>query len=434
MLLTSPKALAEVLMTNSYAFKKPDQVTISSRRILGYGLLLAEGDEHKSQRRNLMPAFSFRHIKDLYPVFWQKSREVVRAMTSQCHGRDVTEMEIGQWASRCTLDIIGVAGLGRDFGAIQDANVELVKTYMKLFRPSAGSQILAFLGLFIPPWLLNNLPFKSNLEIAEATTTIRSICRDLIRDKRIKIANKEALNVDILSVALESGQFSDEQLVDHLMTFLAAGHETTATALIWAVYMLCRYPNIQKRLREEVRAKLPSIDEEADINSLDIDHMLYLNAFCSEVLRYWSPVPMTVREAINDTMILGQMVPAGTRIILSPWATNMDRDLWGLDAHKFNPERWLPRDGDPAGDKLAAAGHAVSNYAFMTFLHGPRSCIGQAFSRAEFACLVAAWVSRFEFELANEELLDEEKLEIKVGATAKPKNGLHCKVRVLEGY
>ena len=422
-----------MLTTNCYAFKKPDQVNASLGRILGFGLLLTEGDEHRVQRRNLMPAFAFRHVKDLYPVFWSKSREVVRAMTAECRGREVTEMEVGNWASRCTLDIIGVAGLGRDFGAIQDADNELVKTYQKVFRPSKQSQILGLLGLLLPPWFLNRLPFKFNLDIAESAKTIRAVCKDMIRDKRIKIANKEAPDVDILSVALESGQFSDDKLTDHLMTFLAAGHETTASSMMWAVYMLCRYPDMQRRLRDEVRAKLPSVDDEADINSLDIDHMPYLNAFCSELLRYWSPVPLTVRETIGDTMIQGQMVPAGTRIILSPWATNMDRELWGADAREFNPERWLPR-GDPAADKSAAAGHATSNFAFLTFLQGPRSCIGQGFARAEFACLLAAWVGRFEFALVNEEELDEQKLEIKGGVTAKPKNGLHCKVRVVEGY
>jgi len=119
------------------------------------------------------------------------------------------------------------------------------------------------------------------------------------------MANKEPVGVDILSVALSSGKFSDEDLVDQLMTFLAAGHDTTASALTWAIYILSRYPNVQDRLRQEVRARLPAIDSETAVASVDIDRMPYLNAVCNEVLRTYSPVAQTVRDAARDTTIQG---------------------------------------------------------------------------------------------------------------------------------
>lgn len=431
-LVCSPKALAEVLVTNNYAFQKPHSIRWSIGRILGVGVLLAEGDEHKMQRRNLTPAFAFRHIKDLYPVFWRKAREATQAMTVAFRGQEVAEVEVASWASRATLDIIGVAGMGRDFGAIQDADSLLVKTYQKVFKPSKQAQILALMGLFIPVWFLNALPLRRNEDINEASAKIRSVCRDLIQEKRAKLADKKQPDVDILSVAIESGGFSDENLVDQLMTFLAAGHETTASAMTWAIYMLSRYPEVQSRLRKEIHERLPSVDSDVDITSLDIDHMPYLNAVCSEVLRYYSPVPLTIREAVHDTTILGHPVRRGTRIMIVPWATNFDYQLWGSDADTFNPDRWIPR---AEGDKKAtASGGASSNYAFLTFLHGPRSCIGSSFARAEFACLLAAWIGRFEFELQNPEDMDEKNITIKGGVTARPEHGMHVKVKVVEGY
>jgi len=139
--VVSPKALSEVLTTKSYEFIKPTQVRVGIGRILGIGVLLAEGEEHKQQRKNLMPAFAFRHIKDLYPIFWGKSRESVEVMTEQIQAdagkpreadiektsiaADQAVIEIGGWASRATLDIIGVAGLGHDFGALKDPNTQL---------------------------------------------------------------------------------------------------------------------------------------------------------------------------------------------------------------------------------------------------------------------------------------------------------------------
>ena len=194
--------------------------------------------------------------------------------------------------------------------------------------------------------------------------------------------------------------------------------------------MLCLNPDVQTRLRNEIREKLPSVERQSTITSQVIDHMPYLSAVCNEVLRYYPPVSLTVRDACRDTTIAGEFVPKGTRIILVPWAINKDTTYWGDDAAKFNPDRWLQSPTNPASSN----GGAASNYSFLTFLHGPRSCIGQKFAQAEFACLLAAWVGRFEFELNNAEEYDEENILIKGIVTAKPAKGLYVKAKVVPGW
>ncbi|KAF3017387.1 hypothetical protein E8E14_001082 [Neopestalotiopsis sp. 37M] len=447
--ITKDKALAEVLVHRNYDFDKPSEVKTFLGRILGVGVLVAEGDEHKKQRRNLMPAFAFRHIKDLYPVFWRIGRDGVRAMTESvladaknkgpstdaeealATGEDTAVIEVGNWASRATLDIIGVAGMGRNFNSIQDPNNEINERYRTVFQPSKQAQMLNLLSLFLPAFVIKNLPVKRNNDIDSAAKIIKSVCRELIVEKKEKLARKELTDIDILSVAIESGGFSDEDLVNQLMTFLAAGHETTASAMTWAVYMLSRYPEVQKRLRQEIREHLPSPDVDQDVDSLQIDRLTYLNAVCNEVLRYYPPVPMTVRETVRDTSILGHPVPKGVRVILAPAAVNLDREQWGPDAGEFNPERWIPKD---EADKSAASGGASNNYSYMTFLHGPRSCIGASFAKAEFACLLAQWVGRFEFELYNKEEHDEAKVLIKGGITARPAKGMYVYAKVIDGW
>ena len=355
-------------------------------------------------------------------------------MTQICNdsaAQDGAVMNVGSWASRCTLDIIGVAGLGRDFGAIKDEHNKLVATYETIIKPTKQSRILGILSMFLPTAVVQLLPVKRNEDIFESVREIRELCADLIGEKRARLAKGEKPQLDILSVAMESGVFSDETLVDQMMTFLAAGHETTATALTWAVYFMCRHPDMQTRLRAEIRQKLPSIDASTDVNSLDIDHMPYLSAVCNEVLRYYPPVAVTAREASHDTTILGTHIPKGTRIVIAPWATNHDPSLWGPDAGEFNPERWMPKF---EGDKSAASGGAKSNYAFMTFLHGPRSCIGLGFTRAEFACLLAAWVGRHEFELRDRSEMQGKKLEMRGGIISGSAAGLDCIVRVVPGW
>jgi cytochrome P450 len=206
LMITSPKALSEVLVTKNYDFIKPSHVARGIGRLLGIGVLLAEGEEHKTQRKNLMPAFAFRHVKDLYPTFWSKSREAVIAMTEavkadeakKAESVDVEKntevkeeavIEAGEWASRATLDIIGLAGMGQDFGAIRDPGTVLNKTYRTVFKPSRQAQILGLLNLFLPGWFVRNLPIKRNGDIEAAANVIRTTCRQLIRAKKDKLEN-----------------------------------------------------------------------------------------------------------------------------------------------------------------------------------------------------------------------------------------------------
>lgn len=422
----SRKALAEVLVQRPYEFIKPPGLVTGLGRILGVGVFLAEGEEHKRQRKDLMPAFAFRHIKELYPIFWSKSSELIQSLTlhSETGCRDNDEpnvtIDVKDWASRATLDIIGLAGLGRDFDSIKDPDNELIRTYKSIFSPGRGGQIMAAL-FFIAPWLVRVLPIKRNSDFEAASQVIKKTCFSLVQQEKLNLASKnEGAARNILSVAIESGGFTDEGLVNQLMTFLIAGHETTASALSFAICMLCKYPETQTRLRNEVRSLLPDPrSPSSSITSNDLDSLPYLKAVCNEVLRLYSPVPITVRVAVQDTTLVGHFIPKGTTIFISPWATNANKDFWGEDAGNFNPDRWL-------GEGKANTGGIESNYAFLTFLHGPRSCIGQSFAKGEFACLLAAWAGTLETRFANADYV----MTVRNGLTPRPKD-LEVKVQVL---
>jgi len=455
LLLTTPATLSEVLVTKNYDFVKPGNIVKTLGRILGIGILFAEGDEHKMQRKNLSPAFAFRHIKNIYPIFWQKSIEMTDCMAaavaaakaeptntshddgtakpdigleSQRHERRrLGVIEVGNWASRATLDIIGLCGMGRDFNSLQDPSNELNKTYKSLAEPGSGARILGLAALFLPFWLLKLLPIKRNTQLSEASAYIKQVCRDLIIRKRKDVLEEKAAGTDILSVALDSGAFSDEELVNQMMTFLIAGHETTATSMTWAIYLMCKHPDIQKKLRAEVRSSIPHLHSE--ITAATIDDCHYLQAVCNETLRLWAPVGLTSRVAACDTTIQGQFIPKGTAIILAPATINTSTELWGPDALEFKPERFLGPDG-----KANNQGSAKSNFAFLTFLHGPRSCIGQRFAQAEFACILAAWIGRFETAFEQDSAMAKGELEVRSGVTSKPKGGVWVTVEEVAGW
>lgn len=407
-------------MQKNYEFIKPSRLRLGLGRLLGVGILLAEGDEHKRQRKLLMPAFSFRHIKDLYPIFWDKSKEMTDAISQiiKSSPDSSSVVEIRQWASRATLDIIGLAGCGQDFNSLSDPDNDLNQTYKSIFASGRGAQIIQLILNMLPHWLVVALPLKRNDEIGKAVNTIKTTARNLIVDKRAKLEKGEAKQVDILSVAMQSGGFSDEDLVNQLMTFLAAGHETTASALTWCVYLLCNNPEAQRKLRLELRKEL---DLKGEVDAAQLGRLPYLNAVLNETMRIFPPVPLTIRESANDSTIQGHFIPAHTTVIICPWATNTSTHLWGPDARDFKPERWL-------APGQANSGGAESNYAVSTFLHGPRSCIGKDFAKAEFACLVASLFGRFEIELEDKEWV----LEIQGGITARPKGGLSVRMRDLE--
>ncbi|KAJ8612972.1 hypothetical protein MRB53_037180 [Persea americana] len=402
LVLTTPEAIQEVLVTRAYDWVKPAPGRIMLERTLGKGLIVVEGAEHKMQRKSVAPAFQGKQIRDLVPLFWQKSKELVDVLAGQLDtSPDSPEkkragvVDLTEWASRVTLDIIGVAGVGRDFGSLHNSDDPLVKQYETILDPDKGNLPLFFLmSIAYPSWLARRNPIKKHREIALAREELRVICRRLVADKRREMGSQSEKHIDILSVLIRSGSFTDEGLVNQLLTFLAAGHETTSNALQWTCYLLATHPEIQDRLRSELRGKLdPSSSNE--VTASDIEDLPYLHAVCSESLRIYPTVPVTGRQAIRDTQILGTPVPKNTAIIISPWAVNRSKPLWGEDAEEFKPERWL-------GEGPAAThGGAGSVFSLITFLHGPRSCIGQTFARAELKCLLAAMVLKFDFRLKD---------------------------------
>ncbi|KAI1161706.1 cytochrome P450 [Nemania serpens] len=457
-MVVAPEALAEVLTTKSYQFKKPDTLVTGLKRIAGNGILLAEGERHKLQRKTLLPAFAYRHIKELYGPIWEIASFAVASLTeavatSPRVDKQSYTVDITEWASKVTLDIIFVAGIGQNIDSVRNQDTKykiLQRTYKAVFSYSSQDFILFLLRIWVlPGWVFPYVPLKRNIELSQAAQTLRGICRDLIRQKKSDLESELAdqTEKDILTVALSYGGFTEDELIEQLLTFLAAGHETTATSLTWACYVLCKNPEMQTRLRDEIRAHLPSPSQALSLNAEGLatiidNHMPYLQAICQEVLRYFAPVPMTFREAAVDTTVNGTPIPAGTHLAICVRATNHDLSLWGNDANVFNPDRYLsqpkqehvdPLDEERHGDISKKNAGTRSNYATLTFLHGPRSCIGQSFAKSEMAMLLAILVGRFELALADETLRDETKLKLRRGATNRPA-GLHLKFKLVEGW
>ncbi|CAN9458908.1 unnamed protein product [Alternaria alternata] len=332
-----------------------------------------------------MPAFRFRHIKELYPVFWGKSMEFCAVVKRDLGVQPDSVLDVCYYATRVTLDIIGIAGMGRDLGSLYNKDDELAKNYQEILEPTPEKV----------------LKMKIRCEKAEG------------QESR-----------DILSIMIRGNDQSDKNLVDQLLTFVAAGHETTSSALTWTSYLLAQHPAIQARLRSEILKYIPDpgvlSSPDFDVARL-LESMPYLNCVCNEVLRLFPPVPLTSRVAVRDTTVCGHFIPSGTMFWIVPWAINRSPKLWGPDAEDFVPERWM----DTTTGRATMNGGAESNYSFLTFLHGPRGCIGERFARAKMRSLVATFVGNFEMELAD----PNEEIVVGGTLTSKPRNGMKLRLK-----
>ena len=253
---TSPETLKSVLSDHSYDYEKPAGVRKFLNKVLGTGLILSEGSLHKFQRKHVLPSFQVQHIRGLYPTFWMKSKGLVDSITAEIAEKKLEAkafvriissfqyifpltllqektseeglspvIEFGDWATRVTLDIIGLAGMGRDFGALRNLDDPLVRDYNTLLEPTTDRAIFFAVNILGPQDLILKLPIKLSRDLIRTTTNLKGFCLEHVAEmrRRGKEIKDSAEATDILSLLLKSNDFSDEDLVDQLLTFLAAG-------------------------------------------------------------------------------------------------------------------------------------------------------------------------------------------------------------------
>ncbi|KAL2126647.1 hypothetical protein VTI74DRAFT_479 [Chaetomium olivicolor] len=399
--IADDEAIKHITVKNPYNFPKPVRAKLWMVRILGDGVLLAEDHAHVSQRKTLHPGFSISAIRTFTPIFWEKALLMANLLRSDMDeaGKKEQPVEILEWLNRCTLDIIGKAGFGFEMSSLENASAAIREAYRLVFNFDLASRALHGLQAFFP--MSKYLPAKMNRDMESARGIIVEKANTIIKE-RLDEAEKATHNKDILTlIAKENRKLMDqgepglsfETMRDQIMTFLGAGHDTTATGTAWAIHLLSTHPEMQDRVRAEIREYMPFLFDpiwranpaNPSLKELDPDRLPFLDNVCRESLRYIPPIPMTVRESVEDDMLGGYAVPGRTVVYLLANAINRMEWFWGDDADEFKPERW---------DNLPET--AVPN-AFMTFLQGPRGCLGRKFAEVEMKVLLCVLLSTFSF-------------------------------------
>ncbi|EPQ50323.1 cytochrome P450 [Gloeophyllum trabeum ATCC 11539] len=422
-----PRALHHVL--NDPAYEKPSQAQRNLAAIVGEGLLVVEGEEHRKQRRVMNPAFGPTQIREMTDIFVEKSlqlRDIWMSEISKSSDSEQAKVDAVSWLSKLTLDVIGLAGFNYRFDALNPAGApnELNQAFSVIFQ--AGTEfsffnvVQGFLQGYFP--VLQHLPTARNRRTAHAKAAMTRIGRQLLAEKKAavlaeirgekgKVGRDSVQGRDLLSLLVranmatdlpESQRMRDEDVLAQVPTFLVAGHETTSTSTTWCLYALALAPAVQARLRAEllgVPTDAPSMD--------DLMALPYLDAVCRETLRVHAPVPSTVRVATREDVIPtagrwvdrrgvereGIRVAKGDVVFVPILALNRARSIWGDDAHEFRPERW-ERLPEQAGKVPGVWGN------LLTFLGGAHACIGYRFSVVEMKAILFTLVRAFEFELA----------------------------------
>lgn len=224
LLVTGHEVCKEILITSTYDYNKPDRTKDFLRGILGDGLVLVEGDVHKFQRKRVQPAFGFRQIKELYPMMWKKAVAMSDGIEADIKSdASASRLEMGTWTSKATLDIIGIAGAGREFNAMKNMDDPLPRAYSLLTEPSFEKFLYFAARVWGPTKLVLASPWKVNRTWKEVARTLRTTTERLVQEKREAMKTNSDAHFDILALLIKTGDFSDADLADQLLTFLAAG-------------------------------------------------------------------------------------------------------------------------------------------------------------------------------------------------------------------
>lgn len=363
-MVNDPVLLDRVLKERPDDFPKSDRVGAGLRPLLGESVFLTNGDVWKRQRRIIDPAFEGGRLREVFPAMWAAGEATVERLRARADG---APLEIEEETSHAAADVIF-----RTLFSIPIEHETAHKVFHE-FRRYQREQPILNLRAFIPGprWM----PRFFSRETRRSARVVRQLIRELTEDRLREINAGTApddLATKIMTTPdpLTGDLFDVEEMVDQVAIFFLAGHETSASALAWSLYLMALYPEWQDRAAEEARRHLS--DDFASVSKLRDCRDIF-----RETLRLYPPVPMMVREARCPEHFRDRTVPKRSQIVLSPWHLHRHTRIWDRP-DDFDPARWQ-----------TDAGRDCARRAFMPFSAGPRVCTGAGFAMIEGPLLLA---------------------------------------------
>jgi len=399
-LVNQPELVDLVLKRRPRDFPKSNRVSEGLRPLLGNSVFLTNGAEWERQRRIIDPAFEGGRLREAYPAISAAAEAVVARLAPKAGGGPV---EIEAETSFAAADVI--------FRTLFSIPIEdrMARQVFEEFKTYQRSQPVVNLAAFfrLPSWVPRPF-FRRTRRSAEV---IRRLITELT-DKRAEALAAGTAPNDLATKIMTTkdpitGQlFSASEMVDQVAIFFLAGHETSASALSWALYLMATHPEYQEKVAREGAALGPQARFE-DLRALRVTRDVF-----RETLRLYPPVPMMVREAAQAERFRGRDVAPGSQVVLSPWHLHRHMRLWD-NPDGFDPERWHSENGKHC-----------QRAAYIPFSAGPRVCTGAGFAMLEGVLLLARLCAAYEFTPIAEQIPQPV-----AHLTVRAQNGIWLKLR-----
>ena len=385
--LNHPDLIEAVLVRNYQNFLK-DHVIRKSRWFFGDGLLTNEGDSWLRQRRLSQPAFHRDRIASYARTMTGYTGQMLDGW------KDGETLDIHQEMMQLTLRIVV-----RALFSVEAGQIGAISTAMNIMmRNSTGIRLL------LPP-AARYLPTPAMIQFRRAVRQMDETVYKIIAERR----RNEIDSGDLLSMLMQArdedgGGMNDKQLRDEVMTFLLAGHETTALTLTWTWYLLTQHREVEEKLHAEIYQVLAGRAPELS----DLPRLTFCDQVIKESMRLYPPAWSLARTVISPFDLRGYTIPAGANVVMSQWIMHRDPRYFS-DPENFDPARWSPERAQK-----------LPRFAYFPFGGGPRQCIGNSFAMMEATILLATIAQRFGLSgVSNEEVVPVPSF------TLRPKNGIH---------
>jgi cytochrome P450 len=384
-----------VFVEHANDFDKGAAIHNTFRPITGNGLFASEGDFHRRQRKLMAPSFQPRHIISYADTMTHYSELI------QQEWQEAETIDVSQEMTHLTMSIIGKV--------LFDADVFTETDELGAAMTTTLSHVSHSLSQLFPIPL--SWPTKRNRNTRHAIAVLRGRIQKLIEERRLDTQERN----DFLSVLLSStdddgSHMSDEQVTDEALTLFGAGHETTATALTWAWYLLALHPDIYKKVQQEVDTVLQGRTP----TYADLARLPYCLQVFKETMRLYPPAYAITRTPLHTIDIDGYILRKGKDIaLISPYTMHRRPDYFS-EPEKFDPERFTSENEKK-----------LPRYAYMPFGAGPRICIGNHFAMMEGHLLLATLAQHVEFELVPDQIIEPDPSKT---VTIRPGNGIRMVV------
>jgi len=374
-MVNQPELLKTVLKERPDDFPKSGRISEGLRPLLGESVFLTNGETWKRQRRIIDPAFEGGRLRETFPAIYQASEAALARLAQYSGG----EVEIEEQTSHAAADVI--------FRTLFSIPIEheIASDVFHKFRTYQRSQPILNIAAFIP--LPRFMPRFHSKRTKASAKEIRSLISKLTAQRMEDIERGIApddLATKIMTTKdpVTGARFTTEEMVDQVAIFFLAGHETSASALAWALFLMAQFPEWQDKVAKEAHEELTS--DFKSVSKLRVSREVF-----RETLRLYPPVPMMVRQNTCPEQFRERDVKRGSQIVLSPWHLHRHERLWD-NPDGFDPERWATENGK-----------TCMRDAYLPFSAGSRVCPGAGFAMIEGVVILSMILKTYRISLTT---------------------------------